>query len=422
MGIPINIERSWILYDVANSAYILLACSIIPIYFNELAMKDGLTSAEYLSYWSFAASMVTVVMLFIGPLVGSLSDRKGWRKPIFMGTVITGILACLALGIPRWWLTFLIIYVISKIAYNASIVVYDGMLNDVTSHERMDTLSSKAYAMGYIGSCVPFLVCLVFVLFSDMMDSESAVFSFGTAVILGLIITAVWWLVMSLPLFGSYEQICYNEEENIRMRGKWAIFIDTLREISKNPAMVTFLLAFFFYIDGVYTVMELSTSYGAALGLGSVGLLGALLMTQVVAFPSTLLMSRLSNRIGTHRVICICILGYMVIAAISIILDSLVQFFILAFLVGLFQGAIQALSRAYFGKMVPRDKTGEMFGIMDVFGKGATIIGTLAVSIMTMFSGEVRYIGLILLLMFAIGLVCFIKSTRIHNYDSISTE
>ena len=112
----------------------------------------------------------------------------------------------------------------------------------------------------------------------------------------------------------------------------------------------------------------------------------------------------------------------MVIAAISIILDSLVQFFILAFLVGLFQGAIQALSRAYFGKMVPRDKTGEMFGIMDVFGKGATIIGTLAVSIMTMFSGEVRYIGLILLLMFAIGLVCFIKSTRIHNYDSISTE
>ena len=405
------------MYDVANSAYILLACSILPIYFNELAMDAGLTSAEYLAYWSLGASIVTLLMLLVGPLVGSLSDRKGWRKPLFMGLVITGILACLALGIPKWWLAFLIIYIISKVAYNASIVVYDSMLNDITTHERMGDVSSKAYAVGYIGSCIPFLVCLVFVLFSDMMDPDGAIFTFRTAVILGLIITSVWWFVLSLPLFNRYEQVYHNEEEHVRIRGKLRMFYETLVEIKKNPAMLMFLVAFFFYIDGVYTVMELSASYGAALELSSVGLLAALLVTQIVAFPSTLLMNKLANRIGTCKVICLSIIGYMVISAVAIVLDNLVQFFILAVMVGLFQGTIQALSRAYFAKMVPKDKTGELFGIMDIFGKGATIIGTLAVSIMTMLLGEVRYIGLVLMVMFIIGLVFFIKSVKIMNYD-----
>lgn len=417
----IKLERSWLLYDVANSAYSLFVCSILPLYFNELAMDAGLTSAEYLAYWSLGASFVTIIMFLVGPLVGSLSDRRGWRRPIFMGAVIISILACLALGIPKWWLTFLIIYIISRIAYNASIVLYDSMLNDVTSYERMNGLSSRAFAAGYIGSCIPFALCLVFVVFSDMM-SENAPFTFGTAVILGLIVTAVWWFLLSLPLFKNYEQICFNEEEHVRIKGKWSIFMDTLGEIKKNPSILMFLIAFFFYIDGVYTVMELSASYGAALDLGSVGLLGALLMTQIVAFPSTLLMNKLADRIGSHRVICLCIFGYMFIALYSIILENIVQFFILAFAVGLFQGAIQALSRSYFTRMVPRDKTGEMFGIMDIFGKGATIFGTLSVSALTFISGEVRYIGLVLLVMFIIGLAFFMKSTRIRNYDSVITE
>jgi UMF1 family MFS transporter len=202
----INIEKSWIMYDIANSAYVLFACSILPIYFNELATNSGLSSAEYLAYWSLGASIVTAMMLLIGPLVGSLSDRKGWRKPIFMGSVVIGILASLALGIPKWWLVFLIIYIISRIAYNASIVVYDSMLNDVTTHDRMDGLSSRAFAAGYIGSCIPFIFCLVFVVFSDMM-SESAPLTFSTAFVLGIIVTAVWWFLFSLPLFKNYNQM-----------------------------------------------------------------------------------------------------------------------------------------------------------------------------------------------------------------------
>ena len=360
-------------------------------------------------------------MFVVGPLVGSLSDRKGWRRPIFMGTVVTGVLLCVALGLPKWWVTFLVIYILVKIAYNASLVVSDGMLNDITTPERMDEVSSRAYAMGYIGSCIPFIACLVLVVFSDMMDPEGYVMSFQTAVMLGLIITAGWWLIMSLPLFRDYRQICYNTIEGKGVWGRLSTFLDTLKEMSKIPAMMTFLISFFFYIDGVYTVMELSTSYGEALGLGSVGLLGALLVSQIVAFPSTLFMSRMSNRYGAHRVIYVCIAGYMGIAAFSLVLDSIVQFFILAICVGLFQGAIQALSRAYFARMVPKDKTGEFFGIMDVFGKGATIVGTVSVAAATMFSGEIRCVGLILLAMFTIGLLFFARSTRVKVYDADHT-
>ncbi|MDD7424643.1 MAG: MFS transporter [Candidatus Methanomethylophilaceae archaeon] len=409
------------MYDVANSAFILLACSVLPIYFYDLAMEAGHSSADYLAYWSIATAVSTLVMFVVGPLVGSLSDRKGWRRPIFMGTVVTGVLLCVALGLPKWWVTFLVIYILVKIAYNASLVVSDGMLNDITTPERMDEVSSRAYAMGYIGSCIPFIACLVLVVFSDMMDPEGYVMSFQTAVMLGLIITAGWWLMMSLPLFRDYRQICYNTIEGKGVWGRLSTFLDTLKEMSKIPAMMTFLISFFFYIDGVYTVMELSTSYGEALGLGSVGLLGALLVSQIVAFPSTLFMSRMSNRYGAHRVIYVCIAGYMGIAAFSLVLDSIVQFFILAICVGLFQGAIQALSRAYFARMVPKDKTGEFFGIMDVFGKGATIVGTVSVAAATMFSGEIRCVGLILLAMFTIGLLFFVRSTRVKVYDADHT-
>ena len=393
----------------------------MPIYFYDLAMEAGHSSADYLAYWSIATAVSTLVMFVVGPLVGSLSDRKGWRRPIFMGTVVTGVLLCVALGLPKWWVAFLVIYILVKIAYNASLVVSDGMLNDITTPERMDEVSSRAYAMGYIGSCIPFIACLVLVVFSDMMDPEGYVMSFQTAVMLGLIITAGWWLMMSLPLFRDYRQICYNTIEGKGVWGRLSTFLDTLKEMSKIPAMMTFLISFFFYIDGVYTVMELSTSYGEALGLGSVGLLGALLVSQIVAFPSTLFMSRMSNRYGAHRVIYVCIAGYMGIAAFSLVLDSIVQFFILAICVGLFQGAIQALSRAYFARMVPKDKTGEFFGIMDVFGKGATIVGTVSVAAATMFSGEIRCVGLILLAMFTIGLLFFARSTRVKVYDADHT-
>lgn len=391
---------------------------MLPIYFNDLAAAEGLSDTQYLSYWSIGTALATLIMLVVGPIIGSYSDRKGWRKPIFVAVVLTGALSCLALGIPKWWVAFLLIFVVAKIALNASLVVSDSMLNDITTPERMDEISSRGYAAGYIGSCIPFIACLVVVVMSDFMESGPGYFSFPTAISISLMITAVWWVVMSLPLFRNYEQKYYNEAEMETLKEKLTYFLESVKEISKNKAMALFLIAFFFYIDGVNTIIEVSVAYGEALNLDSVGLLGALLVTQVVAFPSTLLMSKLSYRIGTHRAIYICIAGYIAVSVFAIFLSTTIQFFIMAIIVGFFQGAIQALSRAYFGRMVPKEKTGEYFGIMDIFGKGATIIGTAAIAVFTSIFDNIRMVAPILLIMFVIGFLFFRQSTKVQIYDS----
>ena len=398
----------------------MLATSIIPIYFNDLAQADGLTSTQYLAYWSAAAAIVTALMLFIGPVIGSASDRRNWRRPLFITTVLIGVITCIALGFPKWWVAFLIILVICKIAYNASLVVYDSMLNDIVPEEETDALSSRGYAMGYIGSIVPFIVCLAFVILSDLEGLPEALpkyFTFETAVMISLIITGVWWFFMSLPLFRTYEQKRFNTVENRTVSQALKYTWGTIKDISTNPAMFLFMIAFFFYIDGVNTIIELSIAYGEALDLGSVGLLGAMLLSQVVAFPSTLIMNKLAYRFGTHRIIFSSIVGYICISIFALFLSYIWQFFILACAVGLFQGTIQALSRSYFSRMVPKEKTGEYFGILDVFGKGATILGTFSVALLTTLFDEVRVVAVVLLVMFSIGLVFFQLSVRNEVYD-----
>ncbi len=421
-GARIKETKAWVLYDVANSAFILFATSVLPIYFNDLAQADGLSETQYLAYWSFAAVIVTVLMLFIGPFIGSCSDIKNWRKPVFITTVLIGVICCMALGLPKWWLAFLIVLIICRIAYNASIVVYDSMLNDIVSDEEMDTLSSKGFAVGYIGSCIPFIVCLVFIVFSDLVDMAPNYFTFETAVVISLLITGVWWGVMSLPLFKEYEQKHFNEVRNRSLREAFRYYSGTMKDISKNRAMILFMIAFFFYIDGVNTVIELSVAYGEALDLGSAGLLGALLLTQIVAFPSTLIMNKLAYKYGTHRIITISIIGYVAVSALALMLSNIAEFFILAFMVGLFQGTIQALSRAYFGRMVPKDKTGEYFGILDIFGKGATILGTLTIAVLISLTDEIRVVAGTLLVLFILGLLFFRASVKEKVYDANNVE
>lgn len=361
-------------------------------------------------------------MLLIGPVVGSYSDNKNWRKPVFITTVLIGVICCIALGLPKWWLAFLIILIICKIAYNSSIIVYDSMLNDIVSDEEMDTLSSRGFAMGYIGSCIPFIVCLVFVVFSELVDGTPNYFTFETAVIISLVITGVWWLVMSLPLFKEYQQSHFNVIRNGALKDKFRYVMGTMRDIAGNRAMLLFIVAFFFYVDGVNTIIELSVAYGEALELGSAGLLGALLLTQVIAFPSTLVMNRLAYRYGTHRIITVSIIGYILVSLLAMMLSEIWEFFVLAAMVGLFQGTIQALSRSYYGRMVPKEKTGEYFGILDIFGKGATIMGTLTIAVLIEMLGEIRVVAAVLLVMFILGLIFFCASVKKKVYDANSSN
>ena len=201
-------EKRWILYDVGNSAFVLLVATIIPIYFNYLAGKAGLSDVDYLAYWGYAASICTVIVAILGPVLGTIADTKGYKKPIFMISILIGTIACSLLGLMVQWMAFLIVFLIAKVGFSASLIFYDSMLSDITDEERMDYVSSQGYAWGYIGSCVPFVLCLVIVLGSDPLGIRME-----TAMGIAFVLVAVWWLLMSLPLLKNYEQKYYVEKK-----------------------------------------------------------------------------------------------------------------------------------------------------------------------------------------------------------------
>ena len=403
-------EKRWILYDVGNSAFVLLVATIIPIYFNYLAGKAGLSDVDYLAYWGYAASICTVIVAILGPVLGTIADTKGYKKPIFMISILIGTIACSLLGLMVQWMAFLIVFLIAKVGFSASLIFYDSMLSDITDEERMDYVSSQGYAWGYIGSCVPFMLCLVIVLGSDPLGIRME-----TAMGIAFVLVAVWWLLMSLPLLKNYEQKYYVEKKPHAIAQSFKRLGETFKNMKEEKQVFMFLLAFFFYIDGVYTIIDMATAYGSALGLDSTGLLLALLVTQIVAFPCAIIFGNLSYRIRTEKLIIVCIFAYLGIAIFAVFLKTQLQFWILAILVGMFQGGIQALSRSYFTKIIPEEHSGEYFGLMDICGKGASFVGTTIVSIVSQLTGNISMgVGMIAIL-FCIGIVIFLKAVSMSR-------
>lgn len=403
-------EKSWILYDVGNSAFILLVSTIIPIYFNSLAESGGLSSVEYLAYWGYAASAATLIVALLGPVLGTLADTKGFKKPLFLLSLLVGLIACVSMGLAKQWLAFLVIFLIAKIGYSGSIIFYDSMLSDVTTEDRMDHVSSQGYAWGYIGSCIPFAVCLLLVL-----GSGSIGISMTVAMALSFVITALWWLGMTVPLLRNYQQKYYVEPKKHAVAESFRRIGRTFKNIRNEKRIFVFLLAFFFYIDGVYTFIDMATAYGSALGLGSTGLLLALLVTQLVAFPCCIIVGRLSAKYPGDILITICIAAYLGITVFAMFLTTQLQFWILAVLVGMFQGGIQALSRSYFTKIIPAEQSGEYFGFLDICGKGASFVGTAIVSIVSQLTGDIsKGVGMIALL-FLIGIILFRYSVKLNE-------
>ena len=405
-----SLEKKWVLYDVGNSAFTMMVSTIFPIYFNALAEGAGISDVNYLAYWGYATSICTLIVAILGPTLGAVADTKNFKKIIFSICMGIGVFGCVLLGFLSSWIWFLGVFVLAKTGYSASLIFYDAMLTDVTAPERMDSVSSHGYAWGYIGSCVPFIACLGIVLGADKLGIGTQ-----TAMILAFMITAFWWLGSSVPLLRSYRQKYFAEAEGHVVRNSFKRLGRTFLELAKQKHIFVFLLAFFFYIDGVYTVIDMATAYGQALGLDSTGLLLALLVTQIVAFPCVLIFSRLVKKVRPETIITICIAAYFCIAVYAYWLDTQFDFWLLAVLVGMFQGTIQALSRSYFAKIIPAEKSGEFFGIYDICGKGASVIGTALVSVLSQLTGSINIGVSALSVMFLIGLVLFRYSAKLNT-------
>ena len=390
-------ERSWVLYDVGNSAYVMLAATLIPIYFSAIA-EPGSSAVVA---WGYATTVASLALALLMPFLGSLADLKGNKKKFLAGTIGTGAVSLAVMGAPGNAMVFLAIYVFSSVMLNASLVFYDAFLVDATEQDRYDEVSSQGYAWGYIGSCIPFIVCLVIVLFGS---------GFGIGQLDGIrisfVITAAWWLVFSVPVLRDVHQTHFKAREEHLFRHTLKGLVGTCKKIARDKRLLMYMLAFFFYIDGVHTIITMSTSYGTDLGIDSTQLVLALLVTQFVAFPSAIAYGRLAGRFGTKRMLLIAVFAYFCITLFAaFFLRSAAEFWVLAVCVGLFQGGIQALSRSEFGKLIPKEHANEYYGFFDIFGKYAAVMGTFLVSVFTQLTGNSSMGVLSIAVLFVVGFV-----------------
>ena len=406
-------EFSWVLYDVGNSAYTMLACSLIPIWFKNIAIGTNpgqISGDNATAYYSLAISITTVIVALLGPVIGTLADHKDRRKVLFNTVVTIGVLLCVANGFVNSWLIFLIIFVLTRIFYTSANMIYDSMLTDVTTEERSDQVSSYGYAWGYIGSCIPFLVALVaYVMGPDMFGKISE----SLSKIIGFGVTAAWWAFVTLPLLKTYKQKNYVDGQNITVGSVFKKIFHTFSNIFRKDKKVLFsLIAFFLYIDGVGTIIDNCINIGTDLGLPTVGQVVFLLATQVVAWVGSLVFAKLSKEYDTVRLILVCIVGYFCVCLYALTLKSLLHFGILAFGVGWFQGSIQSLSRSYYSKIIPAENSSEYFGIYDIFSKGASFLGSALIAAVKLAGGTINVAVASMAIFFALGFLFLVIADK----------
>lgn len=449
-------EWSWIMYDWANSIYATnIMAAIYPTIFTSICAKGDIM-------WGYGTSIATFIVAVIAPFLGAIGDYKGMKKKLFTVFAAIGILCTALMAIMGNWKIALVGYVISRIGFSGSCLFYDSFLTDVTTDDRMDRVSSWGYAMGYIGgSTIPFVISIAILLIFDY-NTFAQVFS--------VLIVSVWWAVFSIPFMKNVKQEHYIERtERISASQILKNVVRTFKDICLHKGLLLFMIAYFFYIDGVDTIISISTAYGSTLGLGTTGMILALMVTQLVAMPCSIWFARIAEKVNTRRAlmgavsvyIVICLVGFYMgfsmepsqnayegmldnaaapyaeqvdeekfeiymnkaraalrsddpasemaelalfenatedekafeaelettlLAAVDENRDladafndavkfSTVLFWCMAVMVGTVQGGIQAASRSYLGKLVPKERSNEFFGFFDIFGKFAAVIG-----------------------------------------------
>lgn len=501
-------EKSWVFYDWANSVYATIIMSaVFPIYFSNIAKSAGFSGDVF---WGYATSIATFLVAIAAPFLGAIGDFKGMKKKLLTIFMLVGVVFTLLMAITDQPMLMLIGYGISYVGFAGANLFYDSFLTDVTTNERMDRVSAYGYAMGYLGgSTIPFIISIALVMFGSKIGIDGTM-----AVKLSVVLTSLWWAGFSIPILLNVKQTHHVETPPSKLAAHAMKNLGlTIKSIVLDRRLAFFILAYFFYIDGVGTIIHMATSYGSTLGLGSVGMILALLVTQIVAVPCSILFSKFSAKIGTIRMLCIgigiymvvCMLGFymgfslepkqfayeesfsQVVDANSAGIDSTtleqlktdglailsnpdraeqftklvdtaaaadgaqteqlttlktaavaflsndanakefddaldfsaILFWILATLVGTSQGGIQALSRSFFGKLIPAERSNEYFGFFDIFGKFAAVMGPALYALFASLTGRSSIGILSLILLFAIGGTILITQRR--HFEEKST-
>ena len=393
------------MYDMANSAYsVVITTAIFPIYYKAVANEAGVSAADSTAYLGYRISIATFILAMLGPILGSVADFKDMKRKFFTFFFLLGSLSTIGLVlVPEdQWLLLLIIYTLTAIGARGANLFYDAYLVDVTERDKMDDLSAKGFAVGYIGSVIPFILSISVIILSQQ---EILPLSVGNASKIAFLITAIWWILFTIPLLKNVRQKHWIERKPRIVANSFKELKKTFLEIKQHKAILLFLIAYFFYIDGVGTIISMSTAYGTDVGLGATDLIIALLAVQIVAAPFAMLFGRLARKFGAKRMIYVGIFIYIIVCVYAMFLDNVVDFWILAMLVASAQGGIQALSRSFFAQMVPKEKSNSFFGFYNVFGRFAAVSGPFLVGGMTQLTGNSAYGVFSLVILFIIGFI-----------------
>ena len=404
-------ERSWIMYDWADSVFAtIMMAAVFPVFFVNISGGEGSLGSMW---WAWGMVATQLFLGIAAPIIGSIVDFRGYKKRLFVIFLACGVAVLLVLAAQSTWQLLLLGYVLANIFWSLTMVIYDSYLPDITTKDRMDKVSAWGYAMGYIGgSTIPFLISIILILFGGNFGIDATL-----AVRISIVMTALWWGLFSIPIIKNvHHKYGMDAPRKGFVTETFKNIFETGKKIIKNKGLITFIIAYFFYIDGVGTVIRMATAYGAELGLGAEGMIGALFVTQIVAVPFSLLFGKLSNKfnpinlitaaIGMYVLICITgfLMGFGLEEKWFGISTALILFWTLAFMVGTVQGGIQAISRSTFGRLVPPDKSGEYFGFFEIFGRFASILGPTLYAVILQSTGRASFSILSIIAIFVAGL------------------
>jgi UMF1 family MFS transporter len=360
-------ERSWVLYDVANSAFVLTVITVLfPLY--HTALDD--TPDNALAIFSFVTAGIALVTAILSPIIGSLANYQGNKKKFFKLFLTIGLAGGLGIAIPGLsWLVLISIFFIASVGYNLTNVLYDAFLVDATSEDRFDELSAQGFAWGYIGSMIPFFIAIIpFALVNfGILDNSY----YGLTMTFAFVVVFFWWLYFSLPIIKNVEQTYEIPKEPKPVRQSLKRMSSTFKEIRKYRNIFIFMISYLLYIDVVNTVIRLATTIGKGLEVSDTILLAVVVIVQFIAFPCAILYGRMAQKFGGKTMIYFGIAMY---ALTILVVTQIVEgrewlMFVVAILVGAAQGGIQSVSRSFFAKMLPLEKANEFFGFFSVFGK-----------------------------------------------------
>jgi len=414
-------EKSWAMFDWADSAYATTVLTVVmSMYFLHSAQQAGLDNAQAAANYGFANGFVTLIAGLMSPILGTLSGFKGKKKVLFNFFTFIGIVATLAIAIVPSdnWFMLLVVYIISAIAFNACNKVYDAFLADVSPKENMNRVSALGFGLGYIGGAIAFVISIVLLVLTLMgaVDVDINV-SYRVA----FLVTGIWWLIFAIPFFKNVKQVIGVEPEKNYVKQSFVNIGVTLKEIAKDKKILLFLIAFFLYSDGVGSIIRMAVIYGETIGINQMILLVILLVLQLIAFPFSILYGKLADKYGAKRIIYVCIITYCIVCGIALFMNPNLEtstltnmFWILAILVGTAQGGIQALSRSYFGRIIPKEKSNEYYGIYNVFGRFASIIGTTLFGVISLATGypHLGIAGIVIVFILAAIIFKFVPDDR----------